>query len=107
MLEKLASNRRLILGERETFGKAASDRDCAGALADAYARVAGASGAGRRGHEGAQVKPAVGTLFTPHRGSAVAAARLEIERSAANSIVEALQSQPPQARSTHPRNGTS
>ena len=50
------------------------------------------------------------TLFTPHLGSAVAAARLEIERSAANSIVEALQNQRPAGainRPPHPRNETS
>jgi phosphonate dehydrogenase len=53
------------------------------------------------------LQPSAPTLLTPHLGSAVAAARLEIERFAAGNIVKALQSQRPSGavnRPPHPRN---
>ena len=47
------------------------------------------------------------TLFTPHLGSAVASARLEIERAAANNIIQALRGERPAGAinsPAHPRN---
>lgn len=53
------------------------------------------------------LRPSAPTLLTPHLGSAVAAARLAIERFAAQNILEALQNQRPSGAINtplHPRN---
>jgi len=42
------------------------------------------------------------TLFTPHLGSAVATARREIERTAANNILQALRGERPSGAINHP-----